>query len=199
MRPKILMHFSHRRATVGLSNKSLSSFLQKCEVKTILGKDEFNLFFGESLKLNDKKMSIFQVVAYYIQFYNHFFAFLETFDKDWLKANHLFKGVPHKLQKIIKLFKSLRILSLMAWIARQYLIFSNPYSKILPNFDLLISFTGIKDPSGDNLTRWAKKFNIPVLAVPVNWDNLSSKPFVEKPIDAEDHNQCCSGECFFEK
>ena len=62
--------------------------------------------------------------------------------------------------------------------------------------NIFVNINGGKDLLSDDLTRNAKIENIKTIAIPAGWDNISSKPFLEKPDEicvwGEQTQELCS-------
>ena len=54
-------------------------------------------------------------------------------------------------------------------------------SEPLRDCDGLVCFGSAKDMLFDDLVRASRKASIPVIMVPLNWDNATSKPYIERP------------------
>ena len=74
----------------------------------------------------------------------------------------------------------------LSWLARQVLklilqISTPDLSADLKGSKALLCFGSSKDMLFDDLVRSARKLSIPVIMVPLNWDNATSKPYIERP------------------
>jgi hypothetical protein len=93
-----------------------------------------------------------------------------------------FLGMGRKQIVILKFIIKCRLVRLMRFVLKTILRFTIPNPPIfLKNSDLVICFGSSKDAFFDDIVRMAKRFNKRVLMVPLNWDNATSKPYVEKP------------------
>lgn len=181
-KPRVLLFFSRIRTAQGLDAEVLKELLDNCDVHTMQGSDHFKLPFGTPLEPIENKLKGFKESLYYFVYFRRFIRFLENFDHPWLNSRNLYKGVSGKVSKLISLLRFLRSLNFAGFFAEWLIQYYNPYnSKLNESFDLVIAFNGVKDPYYDDIARWAKGRGIPLLSVPVNWDNLSCKPIIVRP------------------
>lgn len=183
-KPRILLYFSHSRATMGLNRENLKEFLETCEVDVILGRDDNKLEFGNPIQntVSNAPLPAWKENTWYIAYYNVFLKFLDNFDHEWLRAAHLYKGMSHKVRRLIIILRKLHLLNLVSQVCEKRLRRNNPYSKLLsPRYDAVVAYNGLKDPWYDDIAHWARTNGIPIMGIPINWDNLSSKPFLVKP------------------
>jgi hypothetical protein len=181
-KPRVLLFFTYRRAAEGLDADNLRPLLDGCDVDVLLGSDRIEGGFAGRPTKGPFEITGWRFAAWYVLFYRRFLVFLDRFDRDWFAAAHLYKGVPPHIEKAIRLLWKTRLLPAAAGLLRLTLDRRNLLADTLaPGYDLVIAYTGIKDPRYDELARWARRRRIPILVVPINWDNLSSKPFVEPP------------------
>jgi len=74
----------------------------------------------------------------------------------------------------------------LSWLARQVLkvildATAPDLSAELRGSRALLCFGSAKDIVFDDLVKSARKLSIPVIMVPLNWDNATSKPYIERP------------------
>jgi len=85
-------------------------------------------------------------------------------------------------QLILALIIRLRLSRLARKILELILDVSSPdLSEDLRGSSALLCFGSAKDILLDDLVRSARKLSIPVIMVPLNWDNATSKPYIERP------------------
>ncbi len=174
---KILIHFANLRAAEGVDIYSLSKN-KNFKFEFYLEKDlnPYKLDFLENINYKNYRYSFWLIIYHY-----NFYKFLEKNDPDWIKSPHFFKGVPYKFKVLIKLLKKLFILGYVAKFLQLFKKKFNPYDQLIKKYDLIVSFTGIKDPHSDDVCRSANKLGKKILFIQTGWDNISSKPMIERP------------------
>ncbi len=178
---RILLFSTRRRGALGFTNEVMKELLDTCHVETLLGMDENDLTIGHPAPFHPVKLSGFREYLWQFLYFYKLFPFLEKFDPEYLTAPHLFKGINSRMRRTITALRQTHLLRFVAYVSRAILILTNPYRSLVPKYDLVIAYGGIKDPWFDDITRWAHSHKISVLCVPTNWDNLPGKPFVERP------------------
>jgi len=104
--------------------------------------------------------------------------------KQTIKAKQPFPflGMGFLKKKILQLFIILKIRKILVYFLKS--ILSNTLIKRefnTENVKAIICFTSSKDSIYDDLVRIAKKNKIKIILVLINWDNATSKPYIEKP------------------
>ena len=98
------------------------------------------------------------------------------------KQSFPFLGMARKQIFILKLINCLRVTGIMIYCLRLFLRLTAPHPpNSFKGSRCVICFASSKDPVFDDIVRMAKEDNIKVILVCLNWDNASSKPYIEKP------------------
>ena len=83
---------------------------------------------------------------------------------------------------IIRTIIKLNLISFFNSLLKNLLIITSPsYDEYLLDCDILLAFTSSKDLTFDDLIRCSKKNKVNSALVLINWDNATSKPYLEKP------------------
>jgi hypothetical protein len=93
-----------------------------------------------------------------------------------------FLGMGYKQIAILKFIIRWHLVRLMRFVLKAILrITVSKPPDFLKSSDLVICFGSSKDFFFDDIVRMARRFNKKVMMVSLNWDNATSKPYVEKP------------------
>ena len=93
-----------------------------------------------------------------------------------------FLGMGSKQIAILKFIIRWHLVRLMRFVLKTILRITVPKSPdFLKSAELVICFGSSKDFFFDDIVRMAKRFDKRVMMVSLNWDNATSKPYVEKP------------------
>lgn len=86
-----------------------------------------------------------------------------------------------KMRFIIKAIYKIKIGFIFKFFCNLYL--KNTYKKLsfFSKSSIFINISGGKDLLADDLTRNAKYYGLKTIFIPAGWDNISSKPLLEKP------------------
>jgi hypothetical protein len=85
-------------------------------------------------------------------------------------------------QLVLAIIIRFRLSSIAKRILRFGLEITSPdLSQFLKGSKALLCFGSAKDLLFDDLVRSARKLSMPVIMIPLNWDNATSKPYIERP------------------
>ena len=93
-----------------------------------------------------------------------------------------FLGMGHKQIAVLKFIIRWNLVRFMIFGLKSILRISTPTPpSFLKNSDLVICFGSSKDFFFDDIVRMTRGYNKRVIMVSLNWDNATSKPYIEKP------------------
>ena len=98
------------------------------------------------------------------------------------KQSFPFLGMGRKQIVILKLIIKFRLTRIFKGFLKCLLRLSVPSApSFFQDSELVICFGSSKDPFFDDIVRIARKNHIRIVMVSLNWDNATSKPYIEKP------------------
>jgi hypothetical protein len=112
----------------------------------------------------------------------HLMPFTRAHYPERLGDQNLWHGLPLFAQRILKLLDNAAGRAIAVPLLRLYLKHTNPLLRLIDtNYDLIICVTGLKDPLYEDVIRFGRARDLPVLAITQNWDNVNYKPIYERP------------------
>ena len=154
--------------------------------------DVYNIYWifekGFNIKKNfDSKIKYKQVKVNFLRF--HFWSFQfelsnYLYYKDKIGSLQAFPllGMSFLKKVILRSIIRLGLIKFFIVIFRKILKITTPnFQNIFKDHDHFISFSSTKDLIYDDLIRNTDALNIKSVKILMNWDNASSKPFLEKP------------------
>lgn len=136
-------------------------------------------FFTETNTYRQKSSSFRQLVwSFLFELENY----LYNNEKVGSRQSFPFLGMGRKQIAILKFIIRWHLVRFMRFVLKTILRITVPKAPIfLKNSDLVICFGSSKDSFFDDIVRMARRLNKKVMMIPLNWDNATSKPYVEKP------------------
>lgn len=153
--------------------------------------EKFNIYwfvqdFNEKVDFFTENNSYMLKNSTFRQFIWSFLFELENYlynnEKVGSKQSFPFLGMGHKQIVILKFIIRWHLVRLVRFVLKAILRITFPKPPdFLKSADLVICFGSSKDFFFDDIVRMARRFNKRVMMVSLNWDNATSKPYVEKP------------------
>tara|TARA_B100001250_G_scaffold149451_1_gene128015 strand:+ start:11844 stop:13133 length:1290 start_codon:yes stop_codon:yes gene_type:complete len=158
----------------------IGSLKERFNVKSIFSDIEETSLFGNDVKniITNNNNLRFHLWSIFFELSNF------KYYREKIGASQAFPllGMSFYKRIIIRIIIKLNLISFFSFLLRNILIISSPrYDDDLLGSDFLLAFTSSKDLIFDDLIRCANRNKIRVGLVLINWDNASSKPYLEKP------------------